>query len=324
MSEREITTPVELCDETGVVAPSAIGWSRRPLHRCRVARPWGRRKRWHYWCVTSPREVVSLTFADLDYAGVAVAQVIDRANGEIVRDGAIRVGGWRAELPETADGGAVSVVHRGVRLAMHDSGARVSLVANTKRLAIDLNVTRPAGHDTLGVAVAWPGSGGRRFAYSSKQTALSARGTIAIDGVSRPLAEEAFGCLDWGRGVWPLGTEWNWASASGVQDGRIVGLNLGARWTEGGGATENGLVVDGALRKIAADVRFTWDRADPRRPWQITGDGVELTLSPEIVDRLRVPLLGGTVVAFGSFTGRILDIAVRDLFGWAEEVHVHW
>src|SRR6185503_1280639 len=93
MAEREIAALVELSDGGGVRA-EALGWSRRPLHRCRVDGPWGRRKRWHHWCVTSPREIVSLTFADLDWAGLAAIAVYHRPTRRLVRDVAVRPGGW--------------------------------------------------------------------------------------------------------------------------------------------------------------------------------------------------------------------------------------
>ena len=53
-AEREITTPVDLCDARGRLAAGAAGWSRHPLHRANLKGPWGRRKRWEYWCVTTP------------------------------------------------------------------------------------------------------------------------------------------------------------------------------------------------------------------------------------------------------------------------------
>ena len=308
--EREIGARVELCDGRGVRA-EALGWSRRPLHRCRVDGPWGRRKRWHHWCVTSAREVVALTFADLDYLGLAVAMVIDRASGQTVRDVAVRPLGWNAALPDVADRGRVAVAHGKTRLAFADSGARVRLVANTPRLAIDIAVTRPPGHESLGVAVAWPDGGGRQFAYTSKQAGLPARGTVAIDGETRAIADGALACLDWGRGVWPRRTRWNWASAAAAR----TSFNLGAQWTHG--TTENAVVVDGRLTKLAAPVHFA-----PGGTWHLGGDGVDLALTPEVIEDAGVPGLGRIQIAFGAFHGTVGGVAVRDLFGWAEELHV--
>ncbi len=323
MSETEVPGPAALWRADGSVDRTAIGWSRSPVHACRLPRAWGRRKRWHYWCVTSAREVVSLTVADLDYAGLGVIAVHDRARGRSWRDVTVRPLGWRARWPEDAGRGDVAVERDGVRIAFGDDGERVRLEARGKGVRAAIDVTRPAGHETLGVAVS---RSPHLAQYTSKQNTLPARGWLELDGERRELAPEAFACLDWGRGVWPAHTRWNWAAASGRCGGQTIGLNLGARWTDGGGATENALCVDGRLRKIGGDVRFAWDPRAPRRPWRLTGDGVDLTLIPEIVDgqagpRGRpLPL----VLCFGTWHGRVLDLEVRDLFGWAEELHVWW
>jgi hypothetical protein len=50
---REIVEPVDLCEPGGGLAEAAIGWSRRPLHRCNLPLRW--RKRWDWWCVTDGR-----------------------------------------------------------------------------------------------------------------------------------------------------------------------------------------------------------------------------------------------------------------------------
>lgn len=315
---------VELVGADGAANPDAVGWTRRPLHRCRVDGPWGRRKRWHYWCVTSDREVVSLTFADLDYAGAAVVVVADRTTGASVRDATARPGGWGVALPDVADRGRVDVAHGGVTMSLSEHGDHARLIARTPRLAVDVTVQRPPDHDTLGVAVAWSPT---RFAYTGKHNTLPAAGTIEVDGVRRAIAPGAFATLDWGRGVWPMRTRWNWASISGAQGGRTIGVNLGARWTDGGGCNENALCVDGVLRKIDSEVRFEWDRHDPRAPWRLVGPDVELTNTPELLESLppALALAGARLhVAFGRFTGRVLDQELTGLFGWSEELTARW
>ncbi|MGB3409910.1 MAG: DUF2804 family protein [Microthrixaceae bacterium] len=38
--------------------------------------------------------------------------------------------------------------------------------------------------------------------------------------------------------------------------GHVVRLQLGAKWTEGSGFAENGLIVDGRLSKIGRELRW--------------------------------------------------------------------
>ena len=58
VTEREITTPVELCRPDGRLNPAAVGWTRHPLHdtsRIGTGRyGWGRNKRWEYWARHHP------------------------------------------------------------------------------------------------------------------------------------------------------------------------------------------------------------------------------------------------------------------------------
>ena len=53
---------------------SQVGWSRTPLHRCNLSAHPLRKKRWDYWCVTSATHLLSLTYTDLDYVGLAKSQ----------------------------------------------------------------------------------------------------------------------------------------------------------------------------------------------------------------------------------------------------------
>lgn len=326
-TERELTDPVELCTPDGRLNPAARGWSRRPLHVCALPPGgWGRRKRWHHFAVTSPEHVCTLTFADLDYLGLAAVALLDVATGRTVEKVAVRPLGWGAPLPDVAGGGDVAVAGSGLELAFLEEPAGTRLVAASRRLRVELLARRPAGHETLNVVVPF---GERRFQFTSKQTALPAEGLVVADGRRCVFpAGQSFACLDFGRGLWPWRTTWNWAAAGGVQDGRVVGLNLGGRWTDGTGATENGVCLDGRLTKISDDARFDYDRADFRRPWGLrAGDAAALRFVPFAERELRLEL--GVAAArlhlcFGRFSGRVAGVEVRDLLGWAEEFQARW
>ncbi|MFO0614852.1 MAG: DUF2804 domain-containing protein [Polyangiaceae bacterium] len=318
--EPEVREHVDLVAE-GRVDPRALGWSRGALHRCVVPGPWGRRKRWHHWCVTSDAEALAITVLDADVLTAAIVSSIDRSARRAVKEVGVRSGGL-GEMPERADRGAIDVRAGRVRVTVEDVGERIAIRARSPRVDADVEVHRPASHDTLGVATAWPGTGGARYAYSSKQTGLPARGRTRVEGRAAPIADGARACLDWGRGVWPSRTSWNWASASGEVDGHAVGLNLGARWTHD--VTENAVLVDGRMEKIHGDVRFEWDRAEPRRAWRLRGRGVDLALEPEVIEGARVPLVGRLCIAFGVFRGEAQGVSFDGVFGWAEELSVRW
>ncbi len=322
--DREITAAAELCDARGRLDPRAIGWARRPIVSAALPSGWPRRKRWHHWCVTSTAEVVALTVADLDYLGVASLVVIDRAGGRTLRRGAARPLGWRMDLPRDAVGGEVALGSMGLALSFRGAAGGVRLKARARGVEVDVEVERPPGHESLTVVVPWSD---RRFQLTTKETALPATGTLRLDGRSRALAAGAFATQDFGRGIWPYRTSWNWAGGAGTAGGRTIGLNLGARWTDGTGLDENALTIDGVLHPLEGGVAFDWDRARPLAPWRLHGPEVELRFTPEVRERALLPL--GVVAAdltlcFGRFAGRVLSHAVEDLFGWAEELHARW
>jgi hypothetical protein len=194
-------------------------------------------------------------------------------------------------------------------------------------------VERPVGHETLNVVIPWSDE---QFQYTSKQNTLPAKGYVELGGERLDFASPSFGCLDYGRGVWPEYTVWNWGSASGIQDGRTIGLNLGGQWTDGTGMTENGLCVDGRLTKISEDLAFEYDRENTLKPWRVrsaVSNSVDLTFEPEF-ERVsengrRDGFFSSARQVFGCYAGRVVpdgggSIEIRDLFGWIEEHEARW
>ena len=69
-----------------------------------------------------------------------------------------------------------------------------------------------------------------------------------------------------------------------------VGLQVGGRWTDGTGSTENGAVVGGVLHKISTPVVWRYDLAAPLRPWRVTGGGLDATFTPFYDKRSKTDL----------------------------------
>lgn len=337
--EREITSPVDLCDDRGRLNPDAVGWSRRPLHRCNLAGRFGRKKRWDYYAVTSDAHFFAVTYADVDYLGLATVWLFERATGRSVEHAALSPLGRGFHQGETVGGADLEWSGQGLwlRITEEPAGTRIETAFRTRggdHLTADLRLALPPGHETLSVVIPWSRD---TFQYTSKHNTRPAKGEVVLNGAPLRFGPEnqGFGCLDYGRGIWPYRTTWNWASASGLQEGRVVGLQLGGKWTDGTGMTENALCVDGRLRKIGETLRFEYDRRDFRRPWRIeTPDPADLSLTftPEHLRELRLPL--GLLHAelhhgLGRFSGHLHDeagrrVRVHDLFGWAEEVRARW
>lgn len=324
---REQTEPVVVTRD-GRLDPRAVGWSRAPLQRTPLGGSRLRHKRWEHWAVTTPTCLFMLTLADLGLTGLVVVACCDLATGRWI-EAARPVRGLRFSDGVQASDFDLDVA--GVRVRLHDDGPRTSISVATRppfaRIEASLVVDRPAGHDTLNVVVPWSAE---RFAFTSKQVALPARGHVCA-GRDHEVSDGAFAFLDHGRGVWPWRTRWNWACGAGRTHGKVVGVNLGARWTDGTGATENGVVVDGRLEKVHDDVRFDLDRATPEAPFAIRGGPVDLVFSPlgpHGAGRKRVRVDLGLVAADLDFRiGRLrgsIGAQRIDVFGWAEAFDARW
>ena len=207
MTERELTHPVDLCDDRGHLATDARGWSRHPLHRTNLRGAHGRKKRWDYWCVTSPDLYVSLTYADVDYLGTASVWVYQPSTGTEVDIARVVPFARGFALPDQPCTGAMAADVGGLALAIDERADATHLTASVAStphgpLEIDVVVDRPAGHESLNVVIPWSD---RRFQFTSKQNTRPAHGIVrlgdtvhTLDAAASP-AEQAFGTLDLGR-----------------------------------------------------------------------------------------------------------------------------
>jgi hypothetical protein len=327
--EREITEPVILTQPDGRLNPDAVGWTRTPLHdtdgigRGRVG--FGRNKRWEYWAVTTPTHVAALVVSDISYAAVPSVFVLDRRSGEQISVDGITPLARGTTLPGTLDAGPSRARARNLDIRVDPTPDGTRLFARTDRVELDATVLLREGHERLGVVVPWSD---RLFQYTVKDPARPAVGRLAVDGTAYEIGgPHAWATLDHGRGRWPYSIGWNWGAGSGTVDGRTVGLQVGGRWTDGTGSTENAIVVDGRVTKVSDELRWDYTPDDWMRPWRVTGGPVDLTFEPEHVRR-SVTQLGvlasRTHQCFGTWRGSVGDQSVDGLFGWAEDVHQRW
>ena len=334
--ERELSAPVLLCGPDGRLNRRAIGWSRHPLHTCNLPPSLARKKKWNYWAITSPDLLFSATIADVERLQLGGAYLFDRRR-HLHIDKAVIQPPNTITIPETISGDMI-IEHPDMRVSLTDegTGTRIRVDAGDfggRRLQADIVVRRPEGHETLNVVIPWSYV---QFQYTSKQNTLPASGFAQLGDERLEFAPPAFGCLDYGRGVWPEHTVWNWGAASGVQGGHTVGLNLGGQWTDGTGMTENGVCIDGRLTKISEDLIFEYDRAAMMKPWRIraavTGR-IDLLFEPEFerISENGTPdsYFVNTHQMFGRYSGRVTPdnggaVELHDLFGWIEDHEARW
>lgn len=203
-----------------------------------------------------------------------------------------------------------------------------------KPLHADLFVHQPKQQETLNVVIPWSE---KRFQFTSKQNCLPTEGTVTWgDQIIEFSRKDTFACLDFGRGMWPFESFWNWSSFSTrLPDGRTVGVNLGAGWTDGTGMNENGLCIDGRLTKLSEDVAFDYDPENFMAPWRLhttATERVDLRFEPFFERHAKTDALviySEVHQMFGRFYGTLLSdqgeaITIDGPIGWAEDHHAKW
>jgi Protein of unknown function (DUF2804) len=333
--EKELTQPLALCDQHGRLLPEAIGWSRQPLHDCYVPGHWLRRKKWNFWFITTPECAISLAMVNLDYAGIVFLHFVDLNTGETA-DSAVTVPfAAGIHLGSSVEAPCQFVNRRlSVSFLPNECGTSIKATAlfpGDKQLSLDVVVDPPA--ESLNVVIPWSTE---RFQFTSKQTALPVMGTIHYNGKTYPLDRlNAFASLDFGRGVWPYHTRWNWTSCSFRYDAGIAGFNLGRGWTDGTGMTENALMIDGVLYKLSEQVHFSYDPANRMLPWTLESEesaAIRLTFTPLYfrTEHKNFALVRTTLHQFiGRFDGTLSTvdgqtIMVQSKIGICEEQSARW
>jgi len=338
--ECELTDPVDLCVADGSsLNPAARGWSRRPLHRANLDGCLGENKRWDYWAVLAGDLVVSMVYSNIDHFGLADVYWVDMATGETGGAG-ILVPSEEIVLPELPGTAPLLVDRDGLDLRLIDdpSGTRLSATwteTDGRRGELDVLVQMPPGHESLNVVIPWSDT---VFNFTSKHQARPARGRLTVGArvwpIGAPDGHESWGVLDVGRGRWPHEITWNWGGGAGRADGHVIGLQIGAKWTEGSGFTENGVIVDGRLSKLGSELRWDYSWDEPMEPWHIVDPGgqLDMVLAPRFDKHSHADAgeFGSeTHQVFGTWSGRLrtdddLVIEFSDIQGFAEEARQRW
>jgi hypothetical protein len=335
--ERELTELVDLCTPDGAALnPTARGWSRRPLHRANLDGCFGENKRWDYWAVLAGDLAVSAVYSDIDHLGLADVWWVDLASGETGGKAIVAPAGAGIELPERPGTAPLRVDRDGLDLQIVDDEAGTRLVASWNEPDgrpghLDVLVALPAGHESLNVVIPWSDT---VFNFTSKHQARPAVGSLAVGDRRWAIGPDSWGVLDVGRGRWPHEISWNWGGGAGRSGEHVVGLQIGAKWTEGTGFTENGLIVDGRLSKLGRELRWDYDWDAPMQPWHIADPGgqLDIVLTPRFdkVTDVGAGDFGSQVhQVFGTWSGRLrtddgLELELDGLQGFAEEARQRW
>ena len=337
--ETEITAAVDLCTPDGaLLAPAARGWSRRPLHRANLG-PHPRNKRWDYWCVMAGDLIVSTVYADVEAIGLADVYWHDIGTGATGGHVLLTGPGEGISLPDVPGAAPLTSERDGFSMEIVDDEEatrfRVAWTeADGRSGRLELAVGRPPDLESLNVVIPWSDE---IFNFTSKQWLRPVTGVLVVGDDRWAIGGddgEAWAALDVGRGRWPEEIRWNWGGGGGRQGDRLVGLQFGAKWTEGTGFTENGFVVDGRLTKLGHELEWTYDWDRPLEPWTVRDPGgqLDVVLSPRFDKHSRAgdDTYGSeTHQVFGTWSGHVVTdegerVEIDGITGFAEEARQRW
>jgi hypothetical protein len=283
--------------------------------------------------------IVSTVYSDVDHFGLVDVWWADLSTGAS-GGRALVVPASEVSLPDHPGSEPLRLRHADLDIELVDDPGGTRLLARWNEVdgragSLDVFVALPDGHESVNVVIPWDDE---TFNFTSKHQARAATGTMRVGDDRWQIGEaagDAWGVLDVGRGRWPSTIRWNWGGGAGRAGDHVVGLQFGAKWTDGTGFTENGFLVDGRLTKIGRELDWEYDWDEPMDPWRITDPGhqLDVVLTPRHDKHTRVGDDDGfgseTHQVFGTFAGTVRTddgrtIEFDDLQGFAEEARQRW
>ncbi|HSP21752.1 MAG TPA: DUF2804 domain-containing protein [Planococcus sp. (in: firmicutes)] len=283
--EREITEHVMLCDAKGHLNPNAIGFARQPLVVSNLRGNFMRKKKWNYWCVFGEDVMFSATICHLDYSTVCFVYFLNYETQRFYEKTIIMPFTRQIKLPnQVLDTSHFRHEEMNIKFEYQDNETRIFVEVEEfdgEPLEASLLICHPENHDSLNVVIPL---NRQTFQFTGKHLSLPASGSVKLGNRIYEIEPgDSFAVLDYGRGIWPRESAWNWGMASQRSDGKTIGLNFGGKWTDGTGMTENAFFVDGKMTKLHEDVLFHYNNENYKEPWFIQtkfSDDVKLTFTP--------------------------------------------
>lgn len=337
----EIVEPGPLVRADGT---ARCGWSRRPLLDLNLedarfmAIPHFQRyrlKKWDMYHVYTPEIVLNLLTAWIGYAAFCWVYVYDRTTQQSMENMHIRPPRPALKMMRNSNTGITEYHSSKINAVYETDGERYKLRAESREFAdvglkTEIDLRHPPGHESIcGVHMTEP----KRMHYGRKINAMPASGWVSVGDKKYDLEPEtSFGALDFGRGYYPPRLFWYWATASGMQHGKLTGFNLG-HGNNPNEVTENAVFYDGKLHKMGS-LDVLCDKNNPMKPWHIKSrDGrLDISFSPEKArcNKLNLGFLYTRgCPTFGYFSGTVIldsgeNLVIENIFGLFEWVDQKW
>jgi hypothetical protein len=339
--QNEITEPSKLLNEDGTLVQK--GWARKPLltyNKENIAASWLRIKEWDYYAVLNDTYGITFTFSDLGYIGLIACVWLDFKEKDYISEETLV---WFPKgnlgLPKSSEMGDINYSKNGLEIHFKKREELRQLYFKNPEFAdgvgieVNIELKQDPKADSVVIATPWKEKP-TRFYYNQKINCMSAKGRVRLGNEKYSFNKNAFGVLDWGRGIWTYKNTWYWGSASGkLNDGTLIGWNLGYGFSDRSYASENIIFYQGVGHKLDK-ITFEFDSEDYLRPWQITSNEgrFEMKFEPILDRNSKINFLilkSEQHQVFGYYSGYlILDdgskVQIDNMLGFAEEVYNKW
>jgi hypothetical protein len=335
VQHNEIQSAVSVLDEKG--APQNFGWARQPHFFYDPALVWAPRRKLSEsdrYIVYNPSHMVIFEVRDDGYLGSMVVTVVslkEKKRSTQIFQTFFPLGSY--EMPSGSLSGAVHYRRKKMLLDFvpMESKARIIKVDIPKfgrrSLRGELVLTEPPMAESLVCNLPW-WANGNAFRYSRRSPVFLVEGVIQFGRAEIIFSGgNAWGILDWNRGIRPRIDISNWASACGSGSGQLIGFSVGNGLIDSSAGTENGFFVDGRLHKLD-QVTFHIPPANWLSPWHFTSSDnrLEMDFTPhqERIDRRQMLFFSMNRRQFyGSFSGKVIlddgsTLDFHNLTGFAE------
>lgn len=297
-----------------------------------------RLKEWDYYYMGNDKHGVAITLADNSYMWLAAVTIYDFEKKLYHTQEKMGVSLKGLSMPSSSRIGDIKFKKSGFSFRfLHENGQRRLLVDIAKFLGkpFSLDVTLKERANTS-LVIATPFHKRRHFYYNHKINLMDATGSYTVGTTLYPLTD-AFGTLDWGRGVWTYKNTWYWSTASGITDDKLVGFNLGYGFGDTSKATENMFYYDGKSYKfddVAFEIPSKNGNLDFMSKWFLKSKSGDIFLEFDpILDRNSnanlLILRSNQHQVFGKFNGYFIledgkRVSVKNIMGFAEKVFNQW
>ncbi|WP_138207846.1 DUF2804 domain-containing protein [Haloimpatiens lingqiaonensis] len=338
--EKELNTNYDynLCSKDSSLDTNSVGWSRNPKHNCHIKGHCFRKKKFNYWNICNQDYLFNITVTNFDYVGLISIYLLDIKNKTQTEESFKIPFAIGCTLPNKVYGN-INISKKNFTLSISNNQDKTELQVycsnfSNNTLKGKFIIDNNPKHETLNIVIPWST---RKFHFTSKQNCLPVSGELCI-GKSKPIFFElnnSFASLDFGRGIWPYNTFWNWCSFSDRHKGLNIGINLGSGWTDDTGLNENAITINDKIIKISDDVEFIYNKNNMMDKWYIrtkNSNKIDLLFSPFIEKHMKTNFLvvkSDFCQLYGYFSGKIVDednkdLNINNLFGTVEEHTAKW